>query len=83
MAQHSLDRLATSERFLLGDDLGEVNCDAVSLLDGVFGIFGDFDFFGEGEAMLDSRVLRKTEFELVARKRMVTGLYISNGSVFT
>ena len=49
LAQQSLNRLATSDKFLLGDDLGET----VSFLDGVFGVLGDFNFFGEGAAILD------------------------------
>lgn len=52
-AQHSLTRLATSDKFLLGDDFGEVDFAVTSLLDGVFGTFGDFNFFGEGDAILN------------------------------
>lgn len=55
---HSLTRLATSERFLLGDDLGEFGCDVASLLDGVFNVLGEFAFFSEEDAILDA-VLRE------------------------
>lgn len=53
VAQQSLSLLATSDKFLLGDDFGEVDCEITSFLDGVFWDFGDLDFFGVEVAMLD------------------------------
>lgn len=53
LAQQSLNLFATSDRFLLGDDLGDGDCEIASFLDGVFGVLGDFVFFGEAAAILD------------------------------
>ena len=53
MAQQSLSLLATPDKFLLGDNLGEVDCEITSFLDGVFWDFGDLNFFGVEVAMLD------------------------------
>lgn len=54
LAQHSLTRLATSDKFLLGEDFGGVEFAVASFLDGVFSTFGDFNFLGEGDAILNS-----------------------------
>ena len=53
VAQQSLSLLATSDKFLLGNNFGEVDFEITSFLDGVFWDFGDLNFFGVEVAMLD------------------------------
>ena len=53
VTQQSLNLLATSDEFLLGDDFGEVDCEITSFLDGVFWHLGDLNFLGVEVAMLD------------------------------
>ena len=68
LAQQSLTFLATSDRFLLGDDLGDGEFEILVFLDGVLGVLGDLTLLGEAAAMLKLNV-EESWVLLVARKR--------------